>query len=146
MTIRDLAIKTAWKDVEPAIRYHYPTDKNNYLTLYRFLKAIRTRKHKDAREFLELYLCPESKLNEHAYYGIHTNKYSLSFRDWSECANIPIAKTTLERYTPEDILAHFIWEITFYGSEKNMKKVEKVVLDRADKCRKEYEKSSKKVS
>ena len=62
------------------------------------------------------------------YFHISTNKYSLSFRDWSELLNLRISKVTDEHYTDAVIIANFIWEITWHGDEKESKRMGKSLL------------------
>lgn len=134
ITIRDMILHLEWKHVKRAIKYFYPTDRNNYEPVFEQLKTIPKRKYKDPKEFIEVNciwdLVPENfkeKYNE-TYYRIATNKYSMSFRRWKDLVNIPISEETLKHYTPVDIVAHFIWETTFYGNEKDTAKVEKKVF------------------
>ncbi len=125
MTIREIAQLVKWKQVKRAIKYFYPDDKNDYEGLFKKIQGMRKRKQKDSEERIEIYAVGELESPKERYYSIFTNKYSLSFRGWNEIANVPIAETTLEHYELQDILAHFIWEITFYGTEEQMKKEKK---------------------
>jgi len=119
MTILDILKQTKWTDIKKAIKYFYPDDKNNYKQIYIELKRKQKQQHFRKDEQIKLIFVRENIIGD-SFYAISTNKYSLSFRLWSELVNIPISKTTLQHYSNEDIIAHFIWEITFYGTEKNM--------------------------
>lgn len=148
----DIAKLVKWDDVKRSIKYYYPTDKNNYEELFIKLGTLRKRKHKDEEEELEIacasYQHPFFKnhtlqeLYEETYYSIATNKYGLSFRKYQELVNIPISIDALNHYKLEEIMAHFIWEITFYGNEEQAK-------ERADylkKAVKEIKKDAKKCT
>lgn len=128
ITIRDLVHKTKWLKVQKAIKYFYPNDKNNYFPVFVKLAEVPKRAHKDKGEEIERVVTGSLKLDEDPddrFYTIHTNKYSLSFRKWNEMANIPISESTLRHYQFEEIVAHFIWEITFYGTEKDSRRMGK---------------------
>lgn len=129
ITIIDIAKVTEWKKVKRAIKYFCPQDKSDYEKLYEDIKTYRKRKHKDATEYITLQVCGFvdnlKTANEDNFYTIQTDKYSMSFRSWKLLASIPIHKDTLRYYLFEDILAHFLWEITFYGPEKKMNSLAK---------------------
>lgn len=148
ITIIDLAKKTKWSDVDEAIKYFYPDDKNNYKDVLEKLASFKKAKPKHEDEYIEITAagfykgCEEYPEREDQWYNVSTNKFSLSFRKWREVASLPISEDTLEHYLPEDILAHFIWEITFYGPEREMKKQEKEIFKRVKefKCEKQNKK------
>ncbi len=133
-TIREIVKLVEWNDVERAIKYFYPDDKNKYKPVFEKLKTIRARKHKNPKEFIEMNAYFEDGLG---YYHVATNEYSMSFRKWAELANIPIAEDVLKHMTFEAIVAHFIWEITFYGTEADSKKVIKEGKKRLKEMKKE---------
>jgi len=133
MNTIDLAKLVKWEDVKRAIKYFYPDDKNNYEDVFnkiRNYKPVKTNK----REFLKIWVWhivkdePISDI-EDIYYDVCTNKYSLSFRDWNEVVSLQIEKSTLRHLIPADIIAHIIWEITFYGDEEQMKNTQKELLN-----------------
>jgi hypothetical protein len=134
MNIIDLANLVKWKKVKRAIKYFYPTDKNDYEALFYEIQKYPKLTLKDKNERIVLHstfnsiMESDKELADNIFYSIATNKYSLSFRFWKEVANIPIEKETLQRYVLEDILAHFIWEITYYGTENQMQKKSKSLM------------------
>jgi len=161
LTIKDLALLTKWKDVKRAIKYHYPTDKNQYEDIY--LRVLKTRKKKvKPSEFLEVYAGVNSDIYpegfdfwikeiikdewEKPYYSIHLKEvkekqdYSISFMSWSYLINLPLMPSTIFHYTFVDILAHFIWEITYYGNEVQMKRTSKKLLDTVKKIKEKTKK------
>lgn len=140
MTVKELAQKTKWSEVRRAIKYHYPTDKNDYTEVFEWLKTARKGKI-ESGEVIEIY-CAGDILDEgERYYGIHTKKptdpayWSLSFRSWNELAHLPIAEETIQNNTNAEILAHFIWEITYYGNRKQMRDTAKELFHRAAKVK-----------
>ena len=134
----DLARVTKWKCVKRSIKYHYPDDKNNYEKLFEEIKKYRKIKQHH-KEFITVSVCGMVNVLEEAEdncYSIQTDKFSLSFRSWKSLARMPIAQGTLDHYLYEDILAHFIWEITFYGNEKKMGKTAKELVKRVVEIKK----------
>lgn len=124
----DLIRYVSFAQVQPALCYYYPETTTSQLrgykkvfNLLRKMKKVRT----DKEEMLEI-LVGENPLKgdiEDTYYGIATNQYSLSFRPWVKCVSLAVSPDTLSHYKVEEIVAHFLWELTFYGySEKEMQK------------------------
>lgn len=151
ITMRDLAKVCKWEKVYESMLYHYP-DQMKRLRSVKAYKALfyniptwkPWRKRKDPEEHIRVRACGEGYgetlqqlYDEDIYYSINTNKYSLSFRPWVELASLPIEPETLKRYTFDDIMAHFLWEITFYGNEKQMKKTHKVIIGRVKSIKKD---------
>jgi hypothetical protein len=123
----DLSKELDWKDVLAAYKRLYP--EYGFSSVKKAYDSIRQkprRKHNDQDEFIEIVYSTDI-LGDHAddYYHVATNKYSLSFRSWSSVCNIPVSEQTLIHRIPAEILAHFLWEITFYGDEKRMRKIGK---------------------
>ena len=166
LAIKDIAPIVKWKDVKKAIKYHYPHDKNDYEKLFVRLQTKIPKVRIKKGEFLEVYGGIDIKSewwanpkwggqkylddikngDECEYYGIHMKKegddtnWSISFIKWDYLASMPIHPETLKAYTFVDIIAHFIWEITFYGPEKQMEKHGKELLKRVSKIKKEAKK------
>lgn len=145
ITPRDIAQEVKWSDVKKAIKYFYPDDKNNYADLFKRIKAFEPQKQEMKGEKIEIHVqdfyrsmkekVPLKEIAEDRFYSIATNKYSMSFRKWEGLANIPISKKTLDHYMFEDILAHFIWEITFHGTEEEAEKEGEALQKIADDIR-----------
>lgn len=140
ITILDIIKNLEWKDVKRAIKYFYPDDKNNYESLFYDLQKY---KKQPAKRNDEVIMIECNKINDFTisekmsikdimeqedYYNICTNKYSMSFRSWKELINLPVSIDTLNHYRFVDIICFFIWEITFYGNEKEMKKTGKEIF------------------
>jgi hypothetical protein len=138
ITILDIIKIAKWKNVEKAIKFYYPDDKNDYLPIFKKIQKFPKEDQKIKNERIKL-TCkdclieedPFEKLYGEQYYRMFTNKYSLSLRPWKEISNIIISEDTLNHYRFDDIIAHFIWEITFYGDEeefmKEIKETEKEI-------------------
>jgi len=135
------------KDLKKAISYLYHKSWcKPLLKILTKIKKTKTKKHKDPEEFLEVKCAGFLDKNTEEFkrfYVIQTNKYSLSFRKWNELANIPFDENTLRRYTPEELIAHFLKEITWYGNEKKSIKLGKKLNKQVIKIKKELTKQKK---
>lgn len=137
INIIDIAKLNEWKDVKRAIRYYYPEDKNNYEGLFNDIQSWK-RKKMQKGEVIEIRASGRlgnDWRGEDEFYTISTNRYSMSFRDWRELASIPISENTFQTLTTCDILAHFIWEITYYGTEEEAKKTGNMVFKLVEKSK-----------
>ena len=135
-----------WENVRDAIKYHYPSDKSNYKKLFKELGEKR-KKQTAKGEWLvvesgidisddwfkkdginSFYFESLKGGDEEEYYSVNIMKegekytYSCSFVPWIDMVNFPIHPLTFRHITMTDIVAHLIWEITFYGPEDKMKK------------------------
>lgn len=147
MTIRDIAKQVKWKDVELAIRYLYPDDKNNYKPVFDFLQKVGKSTPKVKDEFIHVEVVGVDDLNpEGEYYSVSTNLYSMSFRKWRELSNIPLEPAMLKYRVNYEIIAHFIWEITFYGTEKDSMRMRREMHKRVKSITKKNVKPYKKAS
>lgn len=136
-TIKDLCQVVTYEDIQRALNYHYPIDENDYTTCFEFLKTAVIEDETNSKEELILsvsrYSYDDVDISDDEYYSIHTwnhgekyfngEEYSVSFRPWGDLANIKISKTTLENNHYEEIVAHFIWEITWYGDQEQTRKI-----------------------
>lgn len=139
MKVKELAQFTTWKEVKRAIKFYYPTDKNDYQDVFERILSTKDRKPDKEGQEIELLCGWEEAFGEtpaDAYYGIHTTKYSLSFQKWDVVFNMPVCEATLKAYRPCDILAHLIWEVTYYGNENKMKKTAKNIFNRVEDIKK----------
>ena len=121
VNIIDLVKLVTWEDVKRSWIYHYPDNPvKGYDTVFEEIKKYRKRKPK-TEEKLEIVSVYDDTIPEDAssYYSCSGSEYSFSFSKWRELANLPISEGTLKHYRPEDIITHFLWEITWYGSEKD---------------------------
>jgi hypothetical protein len=144
MNMIDLAKASEWKDVKRAVRFHYPTDKNDYERLFGRIKTAKAR-GKGTGGLLTIDMSSSwdiakngklvnSPLEEQVYMVSDVRDdmtYSLSFVGWNKLMRTGVSPETIKSYTKEEILAHFLWEITFYGSETDMRKAAGTVKKRA---------------
>lgn len=161
LTVSDLAKMIEWKDVRKAWLYHYSQYQPNKLKkVFIGIQGYPKRKQKDADERLEVrvtgdrdwdngLVSKEQAKKDFKYfgfdegYGCSTNKFSLSFRKWKEVSNLLVSDETIKNNTVPEIIAHFIWEITWYGMEGQMEKKGKEIFKSAKKCKEDIDKKKK---
>ena len=158
ITIIDLLSVVSNKEVLRALKYHYPKTKGDPTHTIEGFRKMKKKKTVDG-EWLNVYACGEpsnfdyekagikhglKEMHEDNYYGIDivkegdTQKYGMSFMSWKVAGNLPINTDTLSHYTYADIIAHFLWEITWYGNEAETRKTGKKILARTKSAMKKY--------
>ena len=154
--MRDLAQVANVEEFNKAMKYYYPKQRRDWYmamegVLTRDLKSIAKKKQKDPKEQIEICVAGERELlplatKENEWegrdesYNCGTNKYSLSFRPWKDTANIRVSEESLRCYKIEELLAHYIWEITWYGPEEKMMEHGKELMKRAKEIKKDIKK------
>lgn len=125
-TIKDIIEYVSIEELNRSLKYFYPKDKNNYNDVYNKIKAMNRCNGFDGEVTLKIrrdFLDDEKGLDCESFsIGLKENdiEYSSSFLPWTTFANTPIAQEVLDSNTYSDILAHFIWDITFFGDEQEM--------------------------
>lgn len=119
----DLTKYTTWELVKRAMDYHYPQHDNTYEDVFNRIKNTKKKKYKD-NDTLTINIVGLREKNDikefgelDEYYDCSGVNYGLDFQKWDALINMPIEKRTLESYTVPEILAHFIFEMTWYGDE-----------------------------
>lgn len=56
-------------------------------------------------------------------------KYSLEFETWDKWISYKISDNTLDSYPREDIYNHFIWEMTYHGTNEELIQARKKELE-----------------
>lgn len=141
----DLARVVEWKQVHSALKYFYPDGKwgNKYEELFNRIKNARKRKYTDP-DPIEIVVGGDRNIKPTwvsgtimgEFYSCGGLKYGLSFQKWNRLFNMPITRETIEHYKSCEILAHFIWEITWYGMEEETQKIWKEMNNDLTKIKK----------
>ncbi len=138
MTIRDLLKITSFDEVKEKIFLHYGDNNlSKYGQLYNELKNISPVN--DLKENVYIYITayieneeediPVKEFNEDdislyydvsAYESYDKTVYSIASSSYSNLVEYNIDNSTLKLYSYPTILAHCLWEVTFYGFEDNL--------------------------
>lgn len=127
----ELASRTTWEQVKRSLKFWYPTLKNPDVYQRVFTRILKGKKRRHPTEKLVLSFGKfwdgyNYKSKEPRYPKLHIKKpgeeltYSCSFVPWNRIFNLPFTEESFEYNSTEDLLAHIIWEVTFYGFEKEM--------------------------
>jgi len=143
MKLIDILNNTKWPSIEESLKSHYPeTTEDNlsiYLEVYKYLlqlEPIETdfviclneeydadfddepyidvsgkngKLNKELSDFNNFTIDPESE------YANQEVSYSLDLTDWKEWIGMSISEQSLLNFSKNDIIAHCLWEMTFYG-------------------------------
>ncbi len=156
-----------FKDVAKALKYHYPNPRICARTMQRYeeimseMSKYKENPEKDREWSLVITLSRpfgyyKNKKWEfldrpgEEYYNVSAAKkgekmlYAIEFTRWEEAANWKISEQTLKAYKPAEILAHFLWEMTFCGFEQGpIQKECKSIVKTANKAIKKIKKNKK---
>lgn len=136
MTISNLLKLCSYQDVEKELKLHYSyVDTKKFSKLYLHLTKMSVKKPINKN----LYLCITARRiqndgidpavdvfdegDKDIYFDVSGFEkgteilYSVSSLSYEEFLQYSIDEETLEKFTPESILAHALWEITSYGFE-----------------------------
>jgi len=155
MTPIEIANIIPFKMVKKALSYHYPKANERtlkqYGLIFKKVKNFKPEKQKHKGEFLDLGVANEHIWGDGSdwsqWYSMATNKYSMSLRPWRELASIPFSKKMIETYKFEELMAHFLWELTWDGwTETAVNKKQKEIGDHLLKAMKEINADAKKCT
>jgi len=116
--LKELITKYAWAEIRSALLRLYPDQEKSiagYQHVYDMLlrlsakptpMAIMIEKYTD--DFTDTPYDTVSGRDE-------TGSYGIEFTDWSEWLGMDIDASTLAAYPELDIIAHCLWEMTFFG-------------------------------
>lgn len=136
MTILDLIKKCPYQDVEKKLKYHYDDVKTKkFCKLYLDLSNMTINNVIDEDWYLRIAACRVEddgtdyvvnvfdENDKDLYFGVSVYQkgneklYSIASSPHEEFLQYIIDEDTLKKYTPESILAHALWELTWYGYE-----------------------------
>lgn len=138
MTILDLIKKCPYPDVEKKLKFHYDdydeVKAEKFCKLYLDLSNMTIKNIIDGEWYLHIaafrveedadYVVNVFDENDkELYFDVSVYQkgddllYSIASSPHEEFLQYIIAEDTLKKYTPESILAHALWELTWYGYE-----------------------------
>jgi hypothetical protein len=145
MNFKELLSKYEWDDVEPVLIKLYPDQEKNRAGYRQAFETLRTIQPVETKirlaiedvldEFTGEYhasvsgrdgtlmkdLTPPVPVDEEA--GNREVSYGIELTDWAEWLDMEIEPETLSRYAEVDVIAHCLWEMTFFGySQEDIKK------------------------
>lgn len=133
ITFYSILQETEWKEVYKSLSLRFKDDRaSHYEEIYTRLKDMNSRLNYQSTISIRFNYYE----NQVKVYGVKENqkeKYSLSLSSWSEWLNYYVGKDVLNSYTPNEIVAHCLWEMTFHGdSEEKVTAKRKFLLDKSE--------------
>lgn len=89
--------------------------------------------------------------DDKTWYDVHGKvhnkpyRYSIEFDPWINWISYFVSQTTLDSLTYEEIVAHCLWEMTYYGfDEKTIQDTKKDLIESVEECKRkiDYERES----
>jgi len=154
MTMIELANIVPWQEVKRQYEFwHGKFPVKRVRAVFEKIKKYKVKKQKDKGDFVELF-CDNSHMDNlrwgskpekeyHEYWSMATKMYSMSFRKWEEVANIQIDKNCLMNLPFSLLLSEFIWELTWYGDEKETQRTAKKLAKSVSNIKKNPKKYTK---
>lgn len=151
--IIEMAGLISFRQVARALKFHYPSPVIKKATLKRYQEImLEISKYKPEETPGEELIITMSRpytwktdegelvngdMPGEEYYHVSMKKkgedvnYGIDFCRWEIASSWKISEDTMKHYTPGEILAHFLWEITFCGwtqapIQRRMKALEKM--------------------
>ena len=140
MKFAELVYKYKWDEVCPALIYLYPNDQKNIAVFKMVFEQLQKLTHAESnmRIILEKvfdefengwYTCVSGKngtlkkeenpeIFKDDKIGNQEVSYGIEFVDWEEWLGMDIDPGSISNYSETDIIAHCLWEMTFYGYTK----------------------------
>ena len=132
---------TKWFDnQEPA--------KDGYHEVFRKLCLMKPQKHELGDMFIDIHKVKEDDgsewLDVSGKFPNKTITYGIEFCPWIEWVSMFITQTTLDMFTPEEIVGACLWEMTFYGfTEDKVDETKKELIKSVEDAKEALKNSSK---
>lgn len=105
-----------------------PTSKKPMRIVYNRLQNIQPRK---GVECFTVFIKKPTRMDKHhQVFGKKTDdkvSYALDFTPWSEWLTFKIHSKTVSTYSHDEIVAHCLWEMTYYGNEVQTRTVARLL-------------------
>ena len=144
MKLHDLIQKHIWKDIRDAIVRLYPDHESELEGYHQVFEKLKTLSPTSS----DLQLRIDLVYSEHAgEYHIETKSihpgqqatktgalFVLEFTPWSDWLGMELHAQTLENFSEFDIIAHCLYEMTFFGfSLEDIRKTANAIVERGNK-------------
>ena len=145
MTLKELLKTIPWQDIAIALVTAYPNQRKlleGYQIVFETLKLMDP---KDSDLTLHvIYDDSDSEDIGHDVYGTKTDKpderWGLLFVSWAEWLGMDLAPETISTYTPSQIAALCLFEMTYFGFTEDMREQEnQKLMKSADEAKKHPE-------
>lgn len=151
MKFAELVCKYKWDEVCAALIHLYPNDRKNIAGLKMVFQQLQTLTHAESNMRIILeevfdefengwYTCvsgkngtlkkeENSEIFKDDKIGNQEVSYGIEFVDWKKWLGMDIDLGSISNYSETDIIAHCLWEMTFYGYTQEAIKEQSVQLE-----------------
>jgi hypothetical protein len=169
MKLFELIKNTEWDNVKECLVKEYPDQEDNLDAYERIFVDLKNRilEDEDTKMLIEIYtieeqddgnwnqeLIPNNEIDRYkdcvytrGVHGVSTDEtekderyYTLSLENWNYWLNCVIDEQTEKDFKFEEIIAHCLWDMTFFGyDEKKINSEKEEILSRANEVRNEIQ-------
>jgi len=151
MKFTELVCKYKWDEVCAALIHLYPNDRKNIAGFKMVFEQLQTLTHAESNMRIILeevfdefengwYTCvsgkngtlkkeENSEIFKDDKIGNQEVSYGIEFVDWKKWLGMDIDLGSISNYSETDIMAHCLWEMTFYGYTQEAIKKQSVQLE-----------------
>ncbi|GAB4580399.1 MAG: hypothetical protein Fur0022_31400 [Anaerolineales bacterium] len=125
MKLHDLIQKHAWKDIETALVRLYPEHESELVGYQRVFETLRSLPPvlSSLKLLIQLVYSEHTREFDIEVKGIGPNQedggagsiFALELRPWPKWLGMELEAKTLEEFSEFDIVAHCLYEMTFFG-------------------------------
>jgi hypothetical protein len=141
MNVRDLFGKVLWDDVAERFAQHYQDYVKSLEGMKKVFDQVRTcAPAHDSKGFvISIDLVQDEEEHWYNVYGRisgEKERYALEFCLFTEWAGFTVDENLLQRMSPQDIVSHLLWEMTFFGyTEEDIIAQKRELEERARICK-----------
>ena len=132
MTLARVLELASWPDVEACLRRHYhprtndpmqESDMAGHQHVYEAMRALPFEPGDGSLIAIRISdemseECPDTQFEVHGVKPGSVDVFALDFMRWDTLSGFEVAPATLDTYSPAEIVAHCLHEVTFYGYDQ----------------------------
>lgn len=155
-TLKDFVMEVTFEEVADVFKKSYPNDWNaannpeGFEMVFNVLREKEPVPRKDDMKILIYHVIqdwgyPELETEEYdhvcGYTESDNQKWGLDYTPWAEWLGMEIHTDTVQNYSPAEIVAHCLWELTWNGfTEEEINKKKEGLMKRFDEAVKKFAK------
>lgn len=128
MTLIDLIKSMNWLSIENALQKLYPDFEKSMLGFKKVFENLKTLEPTENEMYIIITEQEELRVDEDEPIEFYTDvygrkpdddeRYGLSFTKWENWLGMELAPESIEHYSKSEIIAHILYEISFFGFDQ----------------------------